>query len=170
MFKDVYSNITEGPAAWRALQVQQSVLYPWDAQSTYIHNPPFFASMGATPDKLRDISNAHVLLSLGDSITTDHISPAGKIAKNSPAAKFLEAHGVKAEDFNTFGARRGNDLVMARGTFANSRIVNKLLQNKASAKTLYVPTGEELYTWDAAERYMKNSTFPPAFLACLFVC
>ncbi len=154
MFKEVYANITEGNKAWNSLQVTQSTLYDWDEKSTYIHHPPFFATMGVEPAPAADVKNAYCLLNLGDSITTDHISPAGKIAKNSPAAVFLESLGVKPADFNTYGARRGNDLVMARGTFANSRIVNKLLQGKASAKTLHVPSGEEVYTFDAAARYL----------------
>lgn len=156
MFKEVYANITQGNKAWNSLSVKQSTLYDWDEKSTYIHHPPFFSTMGTDPSPASDIDGAYCLLNLGDSITTDHISPAGKIAKNSPAAVFLTSHGVKPEDFNTYGARRGNDLVMARGTFANSRIVNKLLNNKASAKTLHVPSGEEMYTFDAAERYMKD--------------
>ncbi len=156
MFKEVYANITRGTDSWNALQVEQSTLYKWDDKSTYIHHPPYFATMGAEPAPLQSVNGAYCLLNLGDSITTDHISPAGKIAKNSPAAVFLESQGVKPADFNSYGARRGNDLVMARGTFANARIVNKLLNNKASAKTLHVPSGEELYIYDAAARYQAD--------------
>jgi aconitate hydratase len=156
MFKEVYANITQGTASWNALKVEQSTLYPWDDKSTYIHHPPYFAGMGVEPAKPVSVEKAYCLLNLGDSITTDHISPAGKIAKNSPAAVFLESKGVKQADFNSYGARRGNDLLMARGTFANARIVNKLLDNKASAKTLHVPSGEEMYIFDAAERYKAD--------------
>jgi len=158
MFKEVYENITKGNQAWNALEVTQSTLYEWDEKSTYIHHPPYFTSMGLEPSEIKPIVKARCLLNLGDSITTDHISPAGKIAKNSPAAVFLESLGVKPADFNTYGARRGNDLVMTRGTFANARIVNKLLGGKASAKTLHVPSGEEMYTYDAAARYAQEGT------------
>ena len=156
MFKEVYANITRGTDSWNALQVEQSTLYPWDGESTYIHHPPYFHGMGVEPAAAKSVDKAYCLLNLGDSITTDHISPAGKIAKNSPAAVFLESRGVKPADFNSYGARRGNDLLMARGTFANTRIVNKLLAGKASAKTLHVPSGEEMYIFDAAERYKKD--------------
>jgi aconitate hydratase len=94
-------------------------LYEWDPKSTYIHNPPFFQSMKKTPEPIKDIKDAYCLLNMGDSITTDHISPAGKIAKNSPAARYLKERGVAEKDFNSYGSRRGNDEVMARGTFAN---------------------------------------------------
>jgi len=159
MFTEVYSNITDGTEAWRNLQVAPSELYQWSDKSTYIHQPPYFQGMKLTPQDIQSINDARVLLNLGDSITTDHISPAGKIAANSPAGQFLASLGVKASEFNSYGARRGNDLVMMRGTFANNRIVNKLLNGKASAKTLYVPTKEELFTYDAAAKY-KEAEIP----------
>lgn len=157
MFTEVYSNITQGTEAWRKLEVSATQLYPWSDKSTYIHQPPYFAGMELKPNQLTPIENARVLLNLGDSITTDHISPAGKIAANSPTGVFLTGLGVKPAEFNSYGARRGNDLVMMRGTFANNRIVNKLLGGKASAKTLYVPTNEEMFTYDAAAKYKENN-------------
>jgi aconitate hydratase len=153
MFKDVYSKVTQGTPQWNALPAPAaSSLYPWDAKSTYIHNPPYFADMTAKTSPLTKIESAHCLLNLGDSITTDHISPAGNIAKESPAAKYLESHGVVRADYNSYGARRGNDEVMARGTFANIRLFNKLI-GKQSPTTIHHPTGEVLSVYDAAMKY-----------------
>jgi aconitate hydratase len=154
MFKEVYNSITSGSEDWNKLQVTPSSLYSWDEKSTYIHHPPFFQTMTEQIDPLQDIKGAYCLLNLGDSITTDHISPAGDIAKNSPAAKFLTERGVTVRDFNTYGARRGNDLVMARGTFANIRLVNKLVE-KPGPNTLHIPTGEVLPIFEAADRYIQ---------------
>lgn len=111
--------------------------------------------MNATPNPVKDIKDAYCLLNLGDSITTDHISPAGKIAKNSPAARYLEGKGVKPKDFNSYGSRRGNDEVMARGTFANVRLINKMVE-EVGPNTIHVPSGEQLAIFDAAERYQKE--------------
>merc|ERR1712151_308578 len=119
MFKGNYDTILEGSEMWQNLEAPEGKLYTWDESSTYIHNPPFFQSTQAELTPIDDISQAHVLLNVGDSITTDHISPAGKIAAGSPAARYLESRGVSPRDFNTYGARRGNDEIMARGTFAN---------------------------------------------------
>jgi len=152
MFAEVYSSIEQGTKAWNALEVTESVLYKWDEKSTYIHHPPFFQSMGKEPSPPEDIKDAYCLLNLGDSITTDHISPAGSIAAKSPAARYLEENGVSRKDFNTYGSRRGNDLIMARGTFANIRLVNKLA-SKAGATTTHVPSGEEMAVFDAAAKY-----------------
>ncbi|OEH76701.1 hypothetical protein cyc_02397 [Cyclospora cayetanensis] len=153
MFKQVYSTITEGTPAWQALGTSNSsVLYQWQQDSTYIHNPPFFQTMEKTLPEIPDIKSAYCLLSLGDSITTDHISPAGNIAKTSPAAKFLMERGVAQKDFNTYGARRGNDEVMVRGTFANIRLVNKMCPT-AGPKAIHLPSGEILPVSDTAERY-----------------
>jgi aconitate hydratase len=151
-FKEVYSSIQHGSDEWRALAVTQSLHYQWDEKSTYIHNPPYFSTMKVEPDPPQDINNAFCLLNLGDSITTDHISPAGDIAKTSPAALFLTHRGVNPKDFNTYGARRGNDEVMARGTFANIRLVNKLAP-KPGPTTTHVPSGELVPIFDAAARY-----------------
>ena len=154
MFKEVYAHIQEGAADWNALKVEKSLLYDWSEKSTYIHHPPFFQTMTEHPPKLTSITDAYCLLNLGDSITTDHISPAGNIAKNSPAAKYLAARGVEVKDYNTYGARRGNDEIMARGTFANIRLVNKLV-SKPGPNTIHVPSGTEMPIFDAAESYAK---------------
>jgi aconitate hydratase len=153
MFQTVYASIEEGTPAWRALDVKEGSLYDWNTPSTYIHHPPFFQSMGVLEDAQADIKNAHCLLNLGDSITTDHISPAGKIARNSPAARYLQAKGVDSKNFNTYGSRRGNDEVMARGTFANIRLVNKMV-DRAGPNTVHVPTGDTMAIFDAAKLYM----------------
>eukprot|EP00026_Physarum_polycephalum_P002473 Phypoly_transcript_02480.p1 GENE.Phypoly_transcript_02480~~Phypoly_transcript_02480.p1 ORF type:complete len:925 (+),score=199.94 Phypoly_transcript_02480:376-2775(+) len=154
MFQKVYADITKGNERWNSLKVPEGTLYPWDESSTYIHNPPFFQSMGLEAPGVQNVSSAYCLLNLGDSITTDHISPAGSISRKSPAGRYLEARGVQPQDFNTYGARRGNDEVMARGTFANSRLVNKLMAGKVGPQTLHVPSNEFLDIYDAAEKYI----------------
>lgn len=155
MFKEVYDKIAKGTERWNNLKTEPSLQYKWKNSSTYIHNPPFFKSTELSLPKISNITNAHVLCSFGDSITTDHISPAGSIAKNSPAARYLLEKGVKQPDFNTYGARRGNDEIMARGTFANTRIINKLAP-KVGPQTTYIPTGEIMDISDAAFRYGKE--------------
>ena len=140
MFKDVYGRISKGNDRWNSLNVKQSLQYNWKEDSTYIHNPPFFKTTEKTLPKIESIKNAYPLCWFGDSITTDHISPAGNIAKNSPAARFLKQRNVEPTDFNTYGARRGNDEIMSRGTFANTRIINKLV-DKVGPQTVYIPTG-----------------------------
>merc|ERR1711935_153079 len=127
-----------------------------DDQSTYIQSPPFFETMQRTLPELSSISNARVLLNLGDSVTTDHISPAGAISRTSPAAKYLQAAGMQPREFNSYGSRRGNDRVMARGTFANIRLVNKFM-TKAGPKTLHFPSNDELTIFDAAMRYKQEN-------------
>ncbi|EPT27170.1 aconitate hydratase ACN/IRP [Toxoplasma gondii ME49] len=152
-FVKVYEHITEGTPAWNALKTAKaSDLFDWDEKSTYIHNPPFFQTMQKEPAPIEDIVDAYCLLNLGDSITTDHISPAGNIAVNSPAAKYLQSKGVERKDFNTYGARRGNDEIMVRGTFANIRLVNKLCP-KDGPKSVHVPSGEVLPVYDVAMKY-----------------
>jgi aconitate hydratase len=163
MYKKVYDQIKNGTDRWNALKAPEGSLFPWDDQSTYIHNPPFFAETELEPKPIKSLENAYCLLNLGDSITTDHISPAGSISGNSPAGKYLQERGVKAADFNTYGARRGNDEIMARGTFANTRLVNKLI-GKAAPKTVHIPTGEQLDIYDAATRYIK-ANIPTIILA-----
>ena len=140
MFKNVYSRISKGTDRWNSLKVTPSLQYTWKPSSTYIHNPPFFQSTELSLPKIQNIKNAYALCVFGDSITTDHISPAGNIAKISPAARFLNYRNIKPIDYNTYGARRGNDEIMARGTFANTRIINKLAP-KAGPQTTYIPTG-----------------------------
>lgn len=130
-------------------------MYKWDPKSTYIHDPPFFKNTLKDAKAITSIKDAYCLLNLGDSITTDHISPAGKIASNSPAARYLKDKGVKPVDFNTYGARRGNDEVMARGTFANTRIINKMV-DKVGPDTVHIPSGQKMAIYDAAEKYMNE--------------
>ncbi|KAK9024688.1 hypothetical protein V6N11_004846 [Hibiscus sabdariffa] len=153
MFKSTYEAITKGNPMWNQLSVPASTLYSWDPNSTYIHEPPYFKNMTVEPPGPHGVKDAYCLLHFGDSITTDHISPAGSIHKDSPAAKYLLERGVDRKDFNSYGSRRGNDEVMARGTFANIRIVNRLLKGEVGPKTIHVPTGEKLYVYDAAMRY-----------------
>lgn len=125
MFIDNYEKISKGTKRWNELEVKQESLYSW-GESTYINNPPFFEHVQNELPKLEKIEDAYCLGLFGDFITTDHISPAGAIAKNSPAGRFLGEKGVQQKDFNSYGSRRGNDLIMARGTFANTRIINKM--------------------------------------------
>ena len=155
MFQDVYKDILKGSEMWQTLEAETGKLYKWDQNSTYIHDPPFFKSTEKNPKPVKDISGAYCLLNMGDSITTDHISPAGKIAGNSPAARYLKDRGVDAKDFNTYGARRGNDEIMARGTFANVRLINKLVDN-VGPETLHVPSNQTMAIYDAADKYMKD--------------
>ncbi|KAI8008595.1 hypothetical protein LOK49_LG07G02578 [Camellia lanceoleosa] len=150
MFKSTYEAITTGNPMWNQLSIPESKLYSWDPNSTYIHEPPYFKNMTMDPPGPSGVKDAYCILNFGDSITTDHISPAGSIHKDSPGAKFLLERGVERKDFNSYGSRRGNDEVMARGTFANIRIVNKLLNGEVGPKTIHIPTGEKLYVFDAA--------------------
>lgn len=157
MFEEVYSKITRGNERWNSLQGGDSLLYQWDPNSTYIKKPPFFDGMTRELPTIKPIIRARVLLNLGDSVTTDHISPAGSISRTSPAAKYLQERGVQPKDFNSYGARRGHDAVMARGTFANVRLVNKFL-TKPGPRTIHLASGEELSIFDAAERYQQEGT------------
>jgi aconitate hydratase len=141
MYRSRYSNVFLGPVEWQSVQVAEGQTYKWDDSSTYVRNPPIFDDMPREPGAVSDVKLARALAILGDSITTDHISPAGSIARNSPAARYLADKGVHARDFNSYGSRRGNDEVMARGTFANTQIINKFI-GKASPKTIHVPSGE----------------------------
>ena len=163
MFREIYEKISKGTDRWNSLDVQDAPLFNWDDQSTYIKKPPFFDVINRKTDTVTPIENARVLLSFGDSITTDHISPAGNIAKTSSAAKYLVSNGVQPQDFNQYGTRRGNFEVMARGTFANVRIVNKLI-SEVGPKTVHIPTGkvEDVYT--VSQTY-KNENTPLIILA-----
>ncbi|CAA7410763.1 unnamed protein product [Spirodela intermedia] len=156
MFKATYTAITEGNPMWNQLSVPTSKLYSWDPASTYIHEPPYFKGMTMSPPGPHSVKDAYCLLNFGDSITTDHISPAGNIQKDSPAAKYLVERGVERKDFNSYGSRRGNDEIMARGTFANIRIVNKLLKGEVGPHTVHIPSGEKLSVFDAATRYKSQ--------------
>jgi aconitate hydratase len=156
MFEKSYGNVFDGNPMWNAIPTSKGELYDWSDRSTYIANPPFFQNLEMNPAPLQEIHDARVLGFFGDSITTDHISPAGSIAKGSPAARWLEEHDVAPFDFNQYGTRRGNHEVMMRGTFANTRIKNMLLGTKEGALTLHHPTNTELSFFDAAAIYRKE--------------
>jgi aconitate hydratase len=158
MFKAQYSNVFHGDDNWRSLPVPEGDLYAWDPDSTYVKNPPFFDGMTLTPPGIRPISGARALGMFGDSITTDHISPAGSIPASSPAGKWLIAHGVKTADFNSYGARRGNHEVMMRGTFANIRLRNELAPGTEGGWTSRVPGEKAVTIYDAAMEYQKAGT------------
>jgi aconitate hydratase len=158
LFQKRYQSVFEGDELWQSLAVQPSELFPWREESTYIHEPPYFDGLTPEPTPPPPIRGARVLLALGDSVTTDHISPAGTIPKDSPAGRFLIERGVPPEEFNTYGARRGNDLVMVRGTFANIRLRNYLVPDQEGGVTRYWPTGEVLSVFEAAMRYKSSGT------------
>jgi len=152
-FSEEYANVFDGNPRWNAIPVGEGERYPWDPKSTYIHEPPFFQGLTPEPAPPADIRGARVLVMLGDSVTTDHISPAGDIAEEAPAGRWLKSRGIAKHDFNSYGSRRGNDLVMVRGTFANIRLKNLLLPGTEGNVTVHLPDGERLSVFDAAERY-----------------
>jgi aconitate hydratase len=158
MFRKRYADVYRGDDRWRAIQVTGSATYGWPAESTYIQNPPYFTGMTMTPKAPEDIVEARALAVFGDSITTDHISPAGSIKPDSPAGRYLLEHGVSRAEFNSYGARRGNHEVMMRGTFANIRIRNRMLENVEGGFTSYAPTGETMPIYDAAMAYKHDGT------------
>lgn len=158
MFIDRYSNVWEGSAAWKKIQTPSSMQYQWDDSSTYIQNPPFFEGISAAPGVIQPIHGSRVLGLFGDSVTTDHISPAGSIAADSPAADYLISQGVDRKDFNSYGSRRGNDRVMHRGTFGNIRLKNLLVPGKEGNITVHHPSGDEISFFDASERYRQEGT------------
>jgi aconitate hydratase len=153
MFRSKYAAVFDGDARWRALPTPESELYGWDPASTYIKEPPYFEGMSLEPPPVEDIAAARVLVRLGDSVTTDHISPAGSFRADSPAGRYLIAQGVLPRDFNSYGSRRGNHEVMARGTFANVRLRNLLAPGTEGGFTRHLPDGETMTVFDAAERY-----------------
>jgi len=155
-YRKQYGQVYEGDARWKSMPVPDGDLYQWDPNSTYIKLPPYFENMPKTPGPLADIHGARVLAVLGDSVTTDHISPAGSIAVDSPAGKYLIAHGVKTHEFNSYGARRGNHEVMMRGTFANIRLRNQLAPGTEGSWTLHLPDGEKMFIYDAAVKYRED--------------
>ena len=157
-FLNEYGNATKGPVEWQSIPTSTGDLYEWDLQSTYIQEPPFFVEMPATPAPIKSITGARCLVSVGDSVTTDHISPAGSIKKDSPAGKFLLDSGVGVADFNQYGARRGNDRVMTRGTFANIRLKNLLAPGTEGGVTKYFPTGEIMPIYEASLKYKQTNT------------
>lgn len=158
MFKSRYANVFLGPKEWQAVKGGSGETYDWDGKSTYVANPPYFTGMQKTPAAVKDIKGASCLALFGDSITTDHISPAGNIKKDSPAGKYLMDHGVDQRDFNSYGARRGHHEVMMRGTFANIRIKNEMLGGKEGGLTRYLPTGAEMPIYDACMKYINDGT------------
>jgi aconitate hydratase len=158
MFKKGYASVFAGDANWNAIKTPPGKIYSWDGKSTYVKNPPYFDGITMTPAALADIKGARALAVLGDSVTTDHISPAGNIAKSSPAAQYLMAQGVQAADFNSYGARRGNHEVMMRGTFANIRLRNLLLPGTEGGVTLHIPSGEQMSIFDASVKYKAAGT------------
>jgi aconitate hydratase len=164
LFREEYAKVTDGDEHWRALPVPAGDLYAWDAASTYIKSPPFFEGMGRTPSPLGDVRGARALAVLGDSVTTDHISPAGSIPADGPAGRYLVSLGVAPKDFNSFGARRGNHEVMLRGTFGNIRLRNLLVPGVEGGVTRHLPDGEQIAIYDAAVRY-RSERVPLVVLA-----
>jgi aconitate hydratase len=158
LFKSAYKDVFRGDERWQGLKVPEGETFTWDEKSTYVKNPPYFENMPKTPAPVGDISGARVLCYLGNSVTTDHISPAGSIKPNSPAGQYLIAHGVTVGDFNSYGSRRGNHEVMMRGTFANVRLRNKLTPDREGAYTRHLPDGEEMFIYDASVKYRKEGT------------
>jgi aconitate hydratase len=156
MYSKEYANVFEGDAHWQSMPVPEGDLYKWDPKSTYIKQPPFFENTPKTPPALADIHSARVLAILGDSVTTDHISPAGSIPVDSPAGKYLIANGVKPHEFNSYGARRGNHEVMMRGTFANIRLRNQLAPGTEGCWTHFLPGNEKMTIYDAAVKYRED--------------
>uniref|UniRef100_A4XTJ9 Aconitate hydratase n=1 Tax=Ectopseudomonas mendocina (strain ymp) TaxID=399739 RepID=A4XTJ9_ECTM1 len=158
MFRKEYAEVFAGDEKWRAIDVPKADTYAWQGDSTYIQHPPFFEDIAGDPPRITDIRQARILALLGDSVTTDHISPAGNIKADSPAGRYLREHGVNRADFNSYGSRRGNHEVMMRGTFANIRIRNEMLGGEEGGNTLHVPSGEKLAIYDAAMRYQAEGT------------
>jgi len=156
MFKSSYDSVFDGDENWNSIDSPQGEIYSWDADSTYVRSPPYFVDMTLDTNPVSDISGARVLALLGDSVTTDHISPAGSIAADSPAADYLRAEGVEPVDFNSYGSRRGNHEVMMRGTFANIRLKNQLAPGTEGGWTRHQPSDEQMSIYDAALRYQSD--------------
>jgi aconitate hydratase len=153
MYRDVYADVFTGDERWRGLETPRGELYEWDPGSTYVRLPPYFEGMPAQPEPVADVEGARCLVVLGDSVTTDHISPAGAIRTDSPAGRYLLEHGVERRAFNSYGSRRGNHEVMVRGTFANVRLRNLLVPGSEGTWSVHLPDGEEGTIFDVAERY-----------------
>jgi aconitate hydratase len=156
MFQREYADVFTGDERWRSLPVPAGETYAWEPDSTYVKNPPYFEGMTLEPAPVQAIRAARVLAVLGDSVTTDHISPAGSIKLKSPAGEYLVEHGVAPRDFNSYGARRGNHEVMMRGTFANVRLRNRLVPEVEGGVTVHLPDGEQMSIFDAAMRYQQE--------------
>ncbi len=158
MYKDRYDNIFAGPKPWQEIEVTEGETFDWDGKSTYVQNPPYFVNMAKEPGEFSEVHGARPLLILADSVTTDHISPAGSIKAESPAGEYLKAHGVEVRDFNSYGARRGNHEVMMRGTFANIRIRNEMAPGTEGGVSVHYPSGEQGWVYDVAMRYQAEGT------------
>jgi aconitate hydratase A / 2-methylisocitrate dehydratase len=158
LFRGRYADVFTGDETWRALPVPEGDLFAWEPDSTYVRQPPYFESMPHEPQPVEDIAGARCLVMLGDSVTTDHISPAGAIKPDSPAGRYLVEHGVERREFNSYGSRRGNHEVMVRGTFANVRLRNLLVPGNEGTWTVHVPSGEEMTIFDASQRYLAEGT------------
>ncbi|WP_434610553.1 aconitate hydratase AcnA [Pseudomonas sp. D2-30] len=158
MFHKEYAAVFAGDEQWQAIEVPQAATYVWQSDSTYIQHPPFFDDIGGPPPAVKNVEGARVLALLGDSVTTDHISPAGNIKADSPAGRYLREQGVEPRDFNSYGSRRGNHQVMMRGTFANIRIRNEMLGGEEGGNTIYIPNGERMSIYDAAMLYQATGT------------
>ena len=158
MFKKMYGNVWDGNAEWNKIPVSGGKFYEWNEASTYIQEPPFFEGLTLELNPLKSISGARVLVLLGDSVTTDHISPAADIPNDSPAGQYLRERGLEKKDFNSYGSRRGNDRVMLRGTFGNIRIKNQLVPGVEGGYTVHMPSGEQMFIYDAAMRYQEEGT------------
>ena len=158
MFRTTYADVYTGDETWRSLPVPEGELFAWEPDSTYVRRPTYFDGMSLEPGTVDDVEGARCLVSVGDSVTTDHISPAGSIKPDSPAGRYLVEHGVERKDFNSYGSRRGNHEVMVRGTFANVRLRNLLVPGSEGTWTVHMASGEELTIFDAAERYRDEGT------------
>jgi aconitate hydratase len=158
MFSRTYADVFSGDDTWRSLPVPEGDLFAWEDSSTYVRQPPYFDGMSREPGAVEDVRGARCLVRLGDSVTTDHISPAGAIQPDSPAGKYLTEHGVPRKDFNSYGSRRGNHEVMVRGTFANVRLKNLLVPGSEGTWTVHLPSGEEMTIYDASQRYLAEGT------------
>ncbi|MDX6435326.1 MAG: aconitate hydratase, partial [Gaiellaceae bacterium] len=158
MFSRTYADVFTGDPAWRELPIPEGDLFAWDSESTYVRLPPYFDGMSPEPEPVEDFGGARCLVVVGDSVTTDHISPAGAIKPDSPAGTYLVEHGVERKDFNSYGSRRGNHEVMVRGTFANVRLRNLLVPGSEGTWTVHIPSGEELTIYDASKRYLSEGT------------
>ncbi|MBX3078927.1 MAG: aconitate hydratase [Cryobacterium sp.] len=156
MFTEGYANVFDGDHNWQSLEIPDADMFAWDNTSTYVRQPPYFEGMPREPESLKDITDARVLALLGDSVTTDHISPAGSIKRDSPAGRWLQENGVKPSDFNSYGSRRGNHEVMIRGTFANIRLRNLLVPGVEGGETRHLPDGEQMSIFDASQKYQKD--------------
>jgi aconitate hydratase len=156
MFHSTYADVFTGEDRWRELDVPEGDLFAWDPDSTYVRRPPYFEGMSKEPGTIEDVRGARCLVQVGDSVTTDHISPAGAIRPQSPAGEYLVEHGVERKDFNSYGSRRGNHEVMVRGTFANVRLKNLLVPGSEGTWTVHLPSGEEGTIFEVANRYAEE--------------